>query len=45
MQQPETVAIVREARPPNKKRVFEQRRKDKALLNTYSNEKEIDLGA
>jgi len=28
---------------PEQKAAFEQRRKDKALLNTYSNEKEIDL--
>jgi len=30
-------------RTPEQKAAVEQRRKDKALLNTYSNEKEIDL--
>ncbi len=32
-----------EEKTPEELAVFEQRRKDKALLNTYSNEKEIDL--
>ncbi len=32
-----------EGKTAEQKAAFEQRRKDKALLNTYSNEKEIDL--
>ena len=40
---PEAGANALEAKTADQKAVVEQRRRDKALLNTYSNEKEIDL--
>jgi len=40
---PEGDAGSPEGKTAEQKAVLEQRRKDKALLNTYSNEKEIDL--
>ena len=40
---PEAGANALEAKTADQQAVVEQRRKDKALLNTYSNEKEIDL--
>lgn len=40
---PETGGNSSGSKTAEQKAVFEQRRKDKALLNTYSNEKEIDL--
>jgi len=41
--QPDDASGNQADKTPEQKAAIEQRRKDKALLNTYSNEKEIDL--